>query len=646
MDYLRIYSDQGGAEDRVFKFFAFWSPPLTDEHFADVKQCGYTHLYLDRKFDAEPGTKKRLLGVQLCEKYQIHCILQNAQLYDSNDYSGFEYFDGVNTDEPLTVGELEALGREADAFFKRYPGRNFYVNAVDQSGDGFTIYMDQYRQMLTEKMPRRHVSGDDYPLLKEGKNTLHKHYQALEDFGNYASQTNSEFYYYLQTQSISGNNMSVRRPSKEDMMFLHHGLLVFGAKGFQHFCYTNVGQPPFDGEFREEDWALLDRYYEKTPTYFMTQEVIAYFKAMAPYILDFNWKGYLRVQNREGHPFGVALSGLRKFLNGFPGVKSIIAEDDLLVGCYANDHAPLSALYVTRAYDPCKTQPCEVSIKVDGTKVLVIRGKDKTLVECPDGVYSDTLGVADGFFLVFVKDNNTWQPEKDMLPAPQLLTVDQHGILSFRLQDELSAELFINEQSVGTVVNGQSVASYLQTGKNILKIRSIKGENVGPFGFERIVWKPAETLLREDFSDGLGNISTYNVYGCGKTHLELMSNGYPDGVDGKVLRMYTTTEDGHDWCCYQILKEPIAYVAGMKLLANIYIPPCGFSIGICDDPMTDCPSIREYTIDRIGFWQQWVVNLEQLGYKPGDTIEHLYITTGSGRPYGTVMYMSDYEFFI
>ena len=145
-------------------------------------------------------------------------------------------------------------------------------------------------------MLHKSISGDDYPLAFDPKKSgLKSHYAYLKTLADFAEDTNSEFQFFLQTMSITtyayGNG--ARRPDVTDLRFLHYGIATFGVCGFQHFCYKTPGLPPYDGEFKEQDYALIDEYDQKTSIYFAAQKVIAEMQDFAKIRFAFDWKNVI-----------------------------------------------------------------------------------------------------------------------------------------------------------------------------------------------------------------------------------------------------------------------------------------------------------------------------------------------------------------
>ena len=67
-----VYEDN---DSLVLPVTAFWAPPPTEEYFSDLKDCGFTHVYIENKF-GKPGSSGFLQAINLCEKLGIKAIPQ------------------------------------------------------------------------------------------------------------------------------------------------------------------------------------------------------------------------------------------------------------------------------------------------------------------------------------------------------------------------------------------------------------------------------------------------------------------------------------------------------------------------------------------------------------------------------------------
>jgi hypothetical protein len=647
-------------QGKTFKFFAYWSPPITEVHYRAVKACGYTHLYIDGKFGAELGTATLVKAVKLCGKVGLKAIIQGGQVTaeglefdkDSNDYSGIAAFDGVNSDEPLTAGDLEMLSVSLDRFKAKYPDRNFYVNMVGMSGEAWEIYSEKYKTLITDKQIHRHVSGDTYPLSVKANGIDSGWLSYLECIAAFAADTKSELYFFLQTMSMGGN-INARRPSLEDIRYNSYVILAFGAKGLQNFCYTAPGLPPYSGEFRHTDYACLtdaEDGYKKTEIYDYAQAVIAELKGFENEFLSFEWQGIMTVDGAHSKEKNINFD-LESTLKEHGRIESITATEDLLVGCFNDGNR--DAVLLVNFRDPRDKQQNRVTLTFkDATGATVYRGGKVAAEQITNSVWNAELAPGEGIFIVLPATEQTTDSksrsrstQKDI--APKLVFVDSNGKLTFKKSaNTKKCTLYVNGISVCEAKNRTDVSAYFNNGWNTYSV-SCGGAMSKEKRFFKIAADKSNVSVYEDFSD-FSDIfkrypDTYNIFGTGRAHVELITSGYPAGGNGTVLRLRTDMKKDKDWSAFQILTKPLEDGRDRTLILDVYFMPCAFNVSFRYDAFNpDCPSYNVSCTDKTGGWRQVVIPLCKVWPEHMTRLDRLYMTTGAGVPFGTIAYINSY----
>lgn len=570
-----------GPKD-TFKFFAFWSPPITDEQYGWVKECGYTHLLIDQKYDALFGTEKMGQAVALAEKYGLKAILNGINFLSSeHPYADNPAFEGNYVDEPLSIGDLEKLSKELAAFKEKYPDKLFHINLVQLSGRSWELYSDYYIENFLSKAVRKTVSGDTYPLREPDENgkTMASFLDYVNRIGKVAIATDSEMYFFIQTISIHGGgygNHPARRPNIDDIRFLHYVCLSCGVKGFEHFCYMSPGRPPYTGEFWEEDIACIHPNGYRTEIWYSVQKVITEFKRFENIFLKFRWKGIIPVYGNCGCKQNANFDDLSFYIKHHSYIREISATQDLLVGCFEDDDGNIGISLVNFS-DPCKKRENQIHLCLDS---------DEQIAETEDG-YVNVIQLANG---------------------------------------EYTAKLRPGE------------GRFLIVPKN--KIAVIEEYNV-PVVPSKAEIPPQDCLWKEDFSIG-GKVDTYNIYGIGNSHFEFVEEGYPEGGNGRVVRLFSTTNKGQDWISYKFHLPDISYDENKKLVFKIWFAPASFSVSVSADHIrSENKVVEETTMDRIGRWTWFEVPLKTIRYGLTGNISEVTMCIGAGEPYGTIAYIDE-----
>lgn len=625
---------------KIFKAFAFWSPLINDEQYMWVKECGYTHLYIDAKYGALFGTEQLKNAVELCGRYGLNGIVNISKFStDVNDYSNTLGFGGANNDEPLTEQELADLSDELDNFNKKYPNDWFYVNCPGGIyGDAGEAYLDVYEEKLTKKMKNKSISSDDYPLAPDPhKSRLKKFYPCLQTIAKYAKETGSEFYFFLQTMSISTFGIDgARRPSYIDLLWNHNILLAYGVDGFQHFCYKGPGLPPYEcGEFREQDWALIDNFDKRTRIWYDVQSVLRTIQDFADVYFDFKWQDVIySYGNKTTVPDMFALT---EGIKSFSAVKSVSSDYNAVVGCFSHSDKSVSAVYIVSCEDPSFRRPCNVTLHLDRDyDVVLICGEERRRIKSVNSRLVVSADEGKGIFVIFEGvDNNTCVGSAEV----KSVLVDLDGVLTFKSKSDCNI-LYINGCKLGAVKSGDNISDKLKNGCNEVYISAVDKEAESkPSRIGRIFVPSKDNVdVCEQYDGDLSAVETYNVYGSGNTVLNIV-DGF---TSGKSIEVSTQTVKGHDWSCFQFLTAPIRYERGKNLYLHLKTTSSVYNISIGQDPMQNIRSVEFKTMGKSGKKLQVAVPLHEINPEEKDIIEKLYIVTGGDKPYGTLMWLDGY----
>lgn len=634
-----------------FKVFAYWSPVINDEQYQWVKECGYTHLYIDAKYGATLGSQALKKAVELCGKYGLKGIVNITPFSaDTNDYTGMAGFGGANADEPMTIPQLEYLSNELVKFQEKYPDAYFYVNCPNGLlGETGELYLDAYEELLIKNMSHRCLSGDDYPLFNDPhRSRLQEYYAYLKNLADMAERTESEFYFFLQTMSITGYcGFGARRPNLLDLRFLHHILTAFGVAGFQHFCYQTVPCEPYSmtGEFREQDWAAIDCRGYKTPTYEMIKQVIKEMQSIADVYFDFKWRNMI-VSTGETSPQKDVFKLIENTITEFGRLCSVSSDKNALIGCFSHKNKALSALYIVNAEEPSFWRMCNVILTFDrDLECVVIQNGKRELIKTENKKLNLFVQSDEGVFVIFegngIEKNNT--KKRLIRPKRLILTVD--GTLTFK-SIHGKTMLVVNGEEKGVVLSGENILDKLDDGKNRISLYSKSGKLRSENSLEISFFKETKdnvSFLETFQGENVDSIQVHREWGSLNSVMTVESEGYPIGGEGKVIKLSTKTIEGHDWSALQFLTEPIRYREGSVLYVDLCVTSSTHSVCISQDPMIpNAPAVGVNTLNKNGKWIRIEAPLDILNPDKNETINKLYITTCGDQPYGTLVYVNKY----
>lgn len=405
-----ILQDYANGKKNCFKFYGFVSPEETDEQYRWAKECGYTHLHF---FYYSRGQERLEKALDLAQKYGLKIIWTGEDfIKEERPYAFHPALDGVYVDEPLSIGDLEKLSQELKPFQKKYPGKQFYVNLVGMYGQSWEIYSSYFKEHFLPYANQRFVSSDGYPLREGsgGKTTFTSILESIREIGQLAAETDSEMYYYVQTISMHGDSWgtnAARRPSTEDIRFLHYIILSCGATGFAHFCYRSPDRRATGGEFLEEDYACIHWDGSRTPIWYSAQEVISEFKKFENIVLKFKWKGIMPVRGALASKCNDNFDDLTRYTQSHSYIKEVNAEQDLLIGCFEDAQGNVGFTLVNFC-DPYYKKENSVRLVLDTDEpIAIIKDGETKTVSLESGVHSAVLAPGEGQFLIIPKQKET-----------------------------------------------------------------------------------------------------------------------------------------------------------------------------------------------------------------------------------------------
>lgn len=402
-------------DDKELAIIAFWSPPNTVEWYQSMVDCGFTDVIIDAKYDLWPDTEKLFEGLSICDEVGIGAYVAiNREKEFSADprYAQYESFKGINTDEPLTKAQLdivldniEKMGAAyTDKDVRCWMGLAYGVKGEFNTPDDFLeYYMDNGGQ------DQGVFSICCYPLVGTGvKGEIGAGWlKSLEDVATYAKRYDVDLYTYISTMSIS--SITCRKPAEDDLRYTAYVSLAYGAKGIGEFCYMSPGLPPYDSEFKPNDYALVNftdpsdfSTYYKTPTWEYAKNVNFEIKAFDHVLMNYDWKGTMKSEGSDAQTSAGAncFPNVERWIEKHDGIESFTSTEDAIMGVLKDDNGYEGLMLVNFA-DPLYNRENTVTLTFNGaTRAIVyIKGQPQT-VELVDGTYTVTLEPGEGQFII------------------------------------------------------------------------------------------------------------------------------------------------------------------------------------------------------------------------------------------------------
>lgn len=396
--------DYSASESSLHMPIGAWlGPEPTAENYALVKEAGIDFLNAADSF----GALNFETCIRAAEKAGIKLMPTlhgrdyktcRGEAYESDAFFTFNFYD-----EPA-VDKYDWFVEQKTDFERDYPDKMFYVNLNPMYVAESVIkseYVEHVRLYLDKVKPKM-VSYDFYPLLNiSGYAKLHEQFlRNNEIFAQLTSERGVEFWAFMQSMSYT-SDFDRRLPAEADLRFQAYCYMAYGAKALQHFCYQT---PPVGKEFRETDYAMIDRDNKPTPIYGYAKTVNAEIKKFDHVYLNFDWKGNMATEGTESKAVNPNFANLKNALTSHERISSLTSTQDLLSGFF-KDKAGYDGFMFVNFTDPAERKSNKISVRFrEADKAVEYAGGEARTVDLTDGVYERELQPGEGIFVIPVKE--------------------------------------------------------------------------------------------------------------------------------------------------------------------------------------------------------------------------------------------------
>ena len=406
-------------QSRYLELLAFWSPPPTYQHYEWVKECGFTSIVIDAKYDAFLRTGDSAMpalqnAISYCSAVGLDGYISvNRGVYISDkltdEFKNEEGFAGIYTDEPVSLEEMDVIVDNIRYLNATYPGKKYITTLTGISGLSLQEVIDNYMDRAASSV--EWVAFDYYPLIGRGNSSEigSDWLWVLDSYAKTSVDTGVKLMSYIATMSYTSGTR--RRPNEADLRYQTYVNLAYGAKGIAHFCYTSPGIPPFDGEFRISDYALLlpdyedqtdYENYQRTETWYSAKKVNEEVSSFANVYLSYDWVGTLCNKGSDSSTTAYKCFGedYKTQLKSHERIKSFSSTEDMIIGCM-KDKQGYDGFMIVNFSDPYYKKSNDVTVDfVDAKKAVVYVGGEKRTVTLDGGKYTATLAPGEGVFVI------------------------------------------------------------------------------------------------------------------------------------------------------------------------------------------------------------------------------------------------------
>lgn len=430
------------TDDKQLEIMAYWSPPINEQQYTWMKECGITAVVVDWKYNGNTGSnRKRIL--QMCEELGINVYFSLDRFQDGAVVETFESFleyssfAGFYCDEPVSrthidnvadqakeayalsydlqvicnmVPEYSAYGVGYEWIYTQWGG---YEQAV-ASGDFFAdyvAYVTYVQEMLLKPYSNAVVTATNYPLADYDRYRITLDNTWLNTLGmtkQIALESGRDMLQFIATSGYhsGGFDWYHRQPTEADIRWMSYTTLAYGGRGIMEFVYTTVGEGP---EFDADDhgaiwWKDINNYntYYRTDIWYSAQKVHQELSRFDHVLLSFGWQGVL-CHNITNDPsvtpvFESAVGKVEEHKR----LEKVDSTADLLIGCFRdeNEYDGFLVVNFTETAHNSRLRNT-VSITFDYAKkaLVYIKGEEQ-LVELTNHTFTHTLLPGEGFFII------------------------------------------------------------------------------------------------------------------------------------------------------------------------------------------------------------------------------------------------------
>ncbi len=381
-----------------------------EEQFAEVKDCGFNQVILNKSHDEELFHKH----CKWLAKYELKALWQDGGMYITDTMLDSETTmdEYINIDEnsflhaDITWGSMlrdepgaqifDLLAEAYDIYDAKtddkIPYYNLFPSYANEQQLGTKTYAEHLKQFFDKVDPQMYASVDIYPLnISYSINS--DYFYNLDAFATECRTRGIPFGIYIQSVSFAATK---RTPDEQEMRWQAYCALSFGAMDIQYFTYCT----PVSSTESFKD-ALVDLNNEKTDRWYGAQAVNKALNLMSD--------AYMQYDNLGAYTVNPTDDGFMKFANqykDFDAIEKVTVSDNkpVLIGAFASDTAEHSRAFTcVDLGDPglSVALPTEVTVELTDATTATMYYKDTVTTLTPDenGCITFKLYNGDGVFI-------------------------------------------------------------------------------------------------------------------------------------------------------------------------------------------------------------------------------------------------------
>lgn len=320
-------------------------------------------------------------------------------------YKAYSSFQGVTVYDEPSYDYLQPIGACRDWFMEHYPGYEFHFALLPVYAEQEQLFgtlankghtYKDYVRFFANGVKPTHLSYDHYPILRttEGKAYIKDDFLSnLNVFAKQGKEYNIPVYVYLQTMGFYDN---LPISTYEEFAWQCYTSMAFGVKGIMCFQYWTQLQ---DEQHNNVRGGIVDRDGSITPLYYEVQKVFQEIKNLENVYMHYQWDGVKTFLGSQ--KTNEMFDKVDEQLTELEVVREVNTNRDLIIGQFKDSDLNY-AYMVTNASSPFKRTSAKVTLtfKEDCNRVLLVKKKEKRILELENHTLNMEIGSGEGWFVV------------------------------------------------------------------------------------------------------------------------------------------------------------------------------------------------------------------------------------------------------
>lgn len=379
---------EASINDYEYIINSWYSPKSTLEQYQLYKDANFNWIILQGdNVNADPSAHFDLcdeLGIKayLDLNNNLTSITTSSKYLKYSSYKGIYAYDEPFFEDTFTNGTvhcgINSIANYLEGFEMANEGKDFIVNLnpiysqaiIEQTSNkgGYKAYVDEYCKLILNNISSgdKWLACDSYPLKTSGLYTgwlenLEYYSVAKQNYLAEGVKVKTNMMFQSMPFASSWNVI----PNYAMLSLQFYTCLAFGYDSVTYFCYAT---PRISDDFRESQFALVDRNGIPTNIYYDAKQLNSEILSFDHYFMTFNnWQGICPiVAEGSSDKANSSFNGISMplTLSSLGGIKNVTADGDILIG-HVKDEKGNSAYWVVNYDEESLSKGNKINVDIE-----------------------------------------------------------------------------------------------------------------------------------------------------------------------------------------------------------------------------------------------------------------------------------------